>query len=80
MTITIINEDTGAVYEFPSQEAFDAALDFYNDTSKADLIAWYIANDTACDGAIWADADCTTLAADWADVVCAKHAGGRRVR
>jgi len=76
---TITNDETGAVYRFPSEAAYEASLNFYNDNSKEALIAWYIVTDDEGTGAIWADADCTTLAPDWADVICVKHAGGQRI-
>lgn len=66
---TITNPETGNTFKFVSQEAYKAAEAWYNDTSKEDLIAYYVEHDVEPIGAIWADADCTRLADDWADTV-----------
>ena len=59
--IEIRNEYTGRYFEFSSQEALDAAEDWYNATSKAEIIAWCAAN------GVEISASETTLVEDWAD-------------
>ncbi|PWC98058.1 hypothetical protein [Azospirillum sp. TSO5] len=67
-TITITNSDTGNSFTFASRGVHEAAMDWYNATSKADLIAYYEANggDIA---SFWADESHTRLVEDWADRV-----------
>lgn len=38
MTLTITNEDTGRVFEFATEEEFEAAVDWYNRNSKEAIL------------------------------------------
>lgn len=38
MTFSYTNEDTGNEYSFPSEDAYEAALEWYNKTAKSDII------------------------------------------
>lgn len=79
--IMITNQDTDNAFTFSSQDAYEAAMEWYNATSKADLIAYYEANGGSI-SAFWADDSRETLSADWADCVmelyAAKTFGGAR--
>jgi len=58
---------------FASEAAYEAALDWYNgDRAKHDILADYASR--MDDGAIYADADCTKLMSDWADLCMAAWA------
>lgn len=78
MTYPMTNDATGRTFEYPSEGAYLAAECWYNSTSKREKIDWYAAQDFEAAGGpvgeIWADADCTTLVGDWADVVMLAYA------
>lgn len=59
---------------FANEDAYETAMDWYNRTSKKECMAYYA--ERMQDGAIWADADCTKLAGDWADLCMAAYAAG----
>lgn len=40
MPFEIINDETGAIFAFPSKAAWEKALDWYNRTSKQDIIQY----------------------------------------
>ena len=59
---------------FASEAAYEAAVTWYNDPSNSKTA---LLNDYAArmdDGAIYADADCTKLTSDWADLCMAAWA------
>jgi hypothetical protein len=70
MTLTITNDETGRFYDFASETAWEDAIDWYNNTSKADLIAYMTAHATPAELARFS-VDEHTMAADWADQVMA---------
>lgn len=72
----IYQTDADRQVAFASEAALEAATTWYNSPalSKADLIADYTSR--MDDGAIFSDADCTTLASDWADLCMAAWAHG----
>lgn len=73
MTFIVTHDETGRRFTFPSELVYESALDWYNATSKADLISWWIEYDNrpgrAMTGEIWADPDGTELAPDWAEII-----------
>lgn len=80
MNHTITSTETGATFDYRDEAAYAAAEEWYNSHTKRELIDWYAAQDFEAVGGpvgeIWADADCTRLVDDWADVVMhayAKH-------
>jgi len=65
MNYVTTNPDTGRRFKFASHEAYERALDWYNATSKAEIIEYVRDNDLAGACNIHADAD--TVVEDWAD-------------
>jgi hypothetical protein len=74
MAFMITNESTGNEFWFRSEAEYEAAEAWHNKTSKHALIDFYVAHDPEPIGAIWEDENCTSLAADWHDVVMEKYA------
>lgn len=66
---TITNDETGASFEFPSEAAYEAALDWYNATDKEAVIAFCKARGVdlvePTDDPYYADG--RKLVDDWAD-------------
>jgi hypothetical protein len=62
--------DCGRTVAFLNEEAYEAAIDWYNAHSKDSIINAY----TETDGAIYEDADCSRLMSDWADLCMAAWA------
>ena len=69
MTYTITNDDTGAVFSFASEGAYEAAMDWYNATSKNDIIAYCEAGGVSLDEATTDPyyKNGVKLVSDWAD-------------
>lgn len=74
MAFTITHEETGRISRFRDEDAYEAALAWYNDSSKRALLDFYENHDDAPLGEIYADENCTKLADDWADVVMEMYA------
>lgn len=72
--IMITNPDTGRTFTFLSQEAYECAQDWRNETDEQAMIDYYIERATAPYDRIWADPERTRLTPDWADVVIELYA------
>lgn len=79
MTHTITNEETGREFTFASEEAWGAALDWYNSTSQGDIQEYCRARGIELIEAT-DDPYYTTgrkLVDDWADVAMELYARGQ---
>jgi hypothetical protein len=74
MTYEYQHDETGAFFRFPSFDAYEAALNWYNSNSKSALISFCQSNGIVIDDPESSPAG-RHMVADWRDRACQAWAG-----